>query len=345
MPKAIFLMKWSAKRGPVVQGSYPPENPLEKNFLIDVLGSIIQEEEERIEGFYPITLEGRNVISYYSGEELNQVFGILLESEENEKTYRGGLVQATARILKKGGSISTTEEWEELWNWIVAYPDMSREHRIRDAFSDPSMNTILSIMAESGVLTIDELTDRAGIRTGLSRDVVTTYVHILEALGILETHWDEEALEERVYMLRDLLYYRKKPETFGKIKKKVPKYNEKLNTYLKKYKRDMTWKEDRKEIPQLLSQPGVYKVIERVRENGVVDRQRVNNEISETANRLVKKKILGETDDQFYLFTLPTLKLVFPKYTISRVLARARDEELSKEEVLEFLRTLRESYL
>lgn len=90
MPEAIFLMRWSPKRGPVVQGSYPPGAELGKDFLIDVLGSIIQEEEERLEGFYPVTLEGRDVISYYSGEELNQVFGIVLGREESEREYRGG---------------------------------------------------------------------------------------------------------------------------------------------------------------------------------------------------------------------------------------------------------------
>lgn len=345
MPEAIFLMRWSAKRGPVVQGSHPPDAELEKDFLIDILGSIIQEEEERLEGFYPVTLEGKDVVNYYSGEELNQVFGIILESGETEREFRGGLVQATARILKKGGSIATSEEWANLWDWIKRYPHMDREEKIQDAFKDPAMDDILSIMAESGLLTIDELVDRAGIRTGLSRDVITTYAHILEALGILETHWDEEALEERVYMIRDLLYYRKKPEDLEDISNKIPGYKERVNSYLEKYKREMLWKEDRKTFPQLLGQPRMYELLEEFTEKGVIKRGQMTGDSKDQINKLVDHKIIDKTDEYFYYFTVPVLELIFPKYTISQVLGRARDEELSKEEVLDFLHTVEESYL
>lgn len=345
MPESIFLMRWSAKRGPVVQGSYPPETELKKDFLIDILGSIIQEEEERTEGFYPITLEGKDIISYYSGEELQQVFGIVLKEAEREQEYRGGLVQATARILKKGGSISTSEEWSNLWSWIVNYPDMSREHRIRDAFRDASMNIILSIMAESGILTMDELVDRAGIRTTLSRDVITTYAHILEALGLLETHWDEEALEERVYMIRDLLYYREKPQNHEKISKNIPQYRKNVNNYLEKYNREMIWKEDRETLPQLLSQPSTYNLLQRFENQGLIKKTNLEEGSIEESNKLLQRKIIEEDQEYFYFFTTPKLDLIFPKFTISRVLARARDEELSRNDVIDYLQTLRDSYL
>ncbi|NIU82549.1 MAG: hypothetical protein GWN64_03515 [Candidatus Thorarchaeota archaeon] len=329
----------------MVQGSYPPGAELGKEFLIDVLGSIIQEEEERLEGFYPVTLEGRDVISYYSGEELNQVFGIILGRGESEREYRGGLVQATARILKRGGSISTTDEWGNLWNWVKTYPKMSREYRITDAFRDPSMDTILSISAENGLLTMDELVDRAGLRTDLSRDVITTYVHILEALGLLETHWDEAALEERVYMVRDLLYYRKKPEQYKEIAEFIPGYEERFNSFIEKYKRDMRWKDDKEVLPGLLTRPGIYDVLERFEREGVISRSEVTEDFASKARQLVEWQLAGETDDYFYYLAAPSLELIFPKYTISRVLARARDEEITKNEVIEYLNTLKESYL
>lgn len=346
MPKAVFLMRWTAKRGPVIQGSYPPEADLEKDFLIDVLGSIIQEEEERREGFYPITLEGKDVVTYYSGEELNQVFGILLEEGERGEEYRGGLVQATVRILKKGGSISTTEEWKELWDWIRAYPDMTREQRIGDAFKDPAMNEILSIITDNGILTIGEMVDRTRIRLpSLSRDVITTYVHILEALGILETQWNEEALEERVQMLRDVIFYRKKPEQYEKIASQISGYEEDFSSYVEKYKRERIWEQDREILPGFLSRPEMYELLKRFRTKGVLEKAEVSESYDNVVGRLLEENILGETDTYFYLFTTPTLDLLFPRYTISRVFAQARDGTLSKEEVLNFLDTVKGSYL
>lgn len=222
---------------------------------------------------------------------------------------------------------------------------MSREYRITDAFRDPSMDTILSISAENGLLTMDELVDRAGLRTDLSRDVITTYVHILEALGLLETHWDEAALEERVYMVRDLLYYRKKPEQYKEITEFIPGYEERFKSFIEKYKRDMRWKEDKEVLPDLLTRPGIYDVLERFEREGAISRSEVPEDFASKARQLVEWQLVGETDDYFYYFAAPSLELIFPKYTISRVLARARDEEITKNEVLEYLNTLKESYL
>lgn len=346
MPKAVFLMRWTAKRGPVVQGSYPSEADLEKDFLIDVLGSIIQEEEERREGFYPITLEGKDVVTYYSGEELNQVFGILLEEEERGEEYRGGLVQATVRILKKGGSISTTEEWKRLWDWVKAYPDMTREQRIGDAFKDPAMNEILSIITDNGILTMGEMVDRTQIRLpSLSRDVITTYVHILEALDILETQWDDEALEEQVQILRDVIFYRKKPERYEKIVNRIPGYEEDFSSYVEKYKRERMWEQDREVLPDLLRHPEVYKLLKRFRKKGILEKAEITGSYDNVVGKLLEENILGETNAFYYLFTTPTLDLLFPRYTISRVFAKARDGTLSKEKVLDFLDTLKGSYL
>lgn len=345
-PKAVFLMKWTAKRGPVIQGSYPPDAEIEKNFLIDVLGSIIQEGEERREGFYPITLEGKDVVTYYSGQERNQVFGILLEEREQGKDYRGGIVQATVRVLKKGGTISTTSEWKDLWNWITAYPEMTRAQRIGDAFTDETIQEVFSLLEDNGILTREEVVDRTQISLpGLSRDVITTYIHILEALGILDAKWDEEALEERVQILRNVFFSRKKPENFEEIAGEIPQYKKEFASYLEKYKRERMWQRDQEILPEFLSKPEVYRLIERFRRQGVIPKEELPEELNEEIDRLIEVRILGETEEEVFLFISPTVDLLYPRYTISRVFANARDETLTKARVVEFLNTLKASYL
>mgnify|MGYP000312403668 CR=1 FL=1 len=157
--------------------------------------------EERREGFYEISVGGLNTVAYYSGQELNQIFGIVLDPEEESGPYRGGLVRVATKIFKLGeGVIETEEGWEELWKWITAYPNFTLEQRVAEVFRDEEAQRLLDILADTGIMTIDEVVDRMKLQfPGLLRDVILTYVHTFEALDIVATKFDEKALIERLY--------------------------------------------------------------------------------------------------------------------------------------------------
>lgn len=346
MPEMIFLMRWDPRVGPLVLGSYPVGEEMSKEFLLNVFGLIIQREEERLEGFYSVSYGGKNVVAYYSGQALNQVFGIVLQSGEDEEGFRGAMVRTAVSVFKKGEPPTSTEEWEHLWRWMNSYPQMNIEQRLGDAFRENEVKKLLSIMLESGVLTIDEVVDN--MRTYfpvLPRDIITTYVHFLEALGIVSTKWDEKALIERVYLLRDVLFYRKKPEKYEEIAKEVPEYEEKYKNFASRYYEDL-WESDQEALPELLGDPMSYSVIKIFREKGILEESDIPSEASEDLiTRLLDLEIIGREGERYYLIADPSVRFVFPKYTISKVISRVRNEEINKDLAIEHLKIMRDSYL
>ncbi len=346
MPKNIFLMQWDPRRGPIVLGYYPQNTEgIDKDFLINVFGTVLQ-REERLEGFYDVTYGGYDVITYYSGQELNQLFGVVLEEGEEKEGIRGGVVRAALTAFRRGEPPTTIEEWEELWERISAFPTMSLEERIADAFRDNETRKLLEIMLDSGIMVIDRLLDN--LKTAfpyLARDVLLTYVYLLEALGILETKWDEKALIERVYLLRDVVFIRRKPEKFGEISSAIDGYQAEYEKFVREYQ-EGGWAQDQTILPELLGDPNIYGVIKIFREVGVMPEDEAQSRFGSTIlKKLLDFDVLGKKDNKYYLFTDPTVKLLLPKYTFANVVRRLRDEELSKEVVLDYLKTVRSSYL
>ena len=346
MPKNIFLMQWDPRRGPIVLGSYPATSEgIDKDFLINVFGLVLQ-REERLEGFYDVSYQGFDIVTYYSGQELNQLFGVVLEKGEDKEGIRGGVVRAALAAFRRGEPPATVEEWEDLWNRISAFPILTLEERIADAFRDDEARKLLEIMVDNGIIVIDRLIDN--LKTSfpfLSRDVLVTYVHLLEALGILVTKWDEKALIERVYLLRDVVFYRKRPEKFSEIASEINDYEEEFERFAREYQEE-GWISDQVLLPGIISDPNLYMIIKEFREKCIINENDIATRgWTSLAERLVTLDILRKKDDKYYLFSDPTVKLILPRYTFSNVVKKLRGEELSEDVVIDYLKTVRESYL
>jgi len=349
MPEGIFLMRWDPRRGPEILGMYPSEIAITQDELIDIFGTLLLREEERREGFYTFRTMGAtklDVVAYYSGQELNQIFGIILSPGEKPDDYRGGLVRIALKTFKLGEIVIDTEErWLEIWGWLLNYPSMTIEQRLGEVFQDEETYKLLEILVESGITTIDDIVLRMKTEFPvLSRDVIITYVHTLEALDVFATKWDEKALIERVFLLRDVLFHRKKPEKFDEIAKKISTYEDKWKSFAKRYY-EGDWMNDRAIIPRILGDPERYRVLSEFRRRGVLSESDIATMgWSEYVEELKNLEILDKEDDKYYLFSDPTVAYVFPKYTIAKVVEKLRDGELDKNLVIEYLRMLREAY-
>lgn len=349
MPEGVFLMKWDPRVGPEVLGMYPPEAVITRDELIEIFGSLLIREEERREGFYTFKTVGTaklDVVAYYSGIELNQIFGVVLSPNEKPDDYRGGLVRLALRTFKLGEIIVETEErWREIWNWLLSYPTMALEQRIGDVFQDIESYKLLEIMVDAGIANIDDLVLKMKTEfPALSRDVITTYVHTLEALDIFATKWDERALIENVYLLRDVLFHRRKPEKFNDIAKEIMIYKDKWDAFAKRYY-DGEWINDKELLPRILGDAEKYKIISEFRRRGIIHESEVNAMgWTDQVEELKEIEILDEEDNKYYLFSDPTIAYVFPKYTIAKVVEKLKNGELGKETVIEYLRMLREAY-
>lgn len=346
MPEYIFLMRWDIRRGPILLGYFPQENiDIDKDFLINIFGSVMQ-REERLEGFYEVTYGGKDVITYYSGQELNQLFGTVLGSGEDKEGIRGGVVRAALVAFRRGEPPATVEDWREIWDRITRFPTLTYEQRVADAFRDMEARRALEVMVENGIMETDRLLDSLKASfPQLPRDVLLTYVYLLESLGILQTKWDEKALLQRVYLLRDVVFHRRKPDKFNEISKQIGNYVEQLEKYAREYQESI-WETDQALLPEILGDPAIYDVLTEFRERGIIPADEAESRGWTTiVRRLLDIDILKEANGKYYLFTDPTVKLLLPRYTFSTVLRRLRDEEISKEVVLDYLRSVRASYL
>ncbi len=340
-------MRWDPRRGPMLLGTYPVELSLSPDELVNVFGGLFLEEEERREGFYNISSGGRNILAYYSGVELNEIFGVILKSGENPNDYRGGLVRLALKIFKMGEEMLYSEEsWAEALNWITNYPSLTMEQRLADVFMDEEARTLLDLMVEEGILTLDEIVRRLrGIHPGVGRDVIASYVYTLEALNVLLTHYDEKALIERVYLLRDVAFIRRRPKAFDQIAKNIPGYVERWSEFVKRYY-DREWIQDKNILPSILADVNTYKVLSEFRSRGIISEDEAGthgwDQIIE--ERLRPYEIVEKHEDKYYLFSDPTVTFVFPRYVIAKVMNKLKSGELEKKLVLEYLRVLRDAY-
>ncbi len=353
---------------PRLLGSYPLGG-MEPDLFLDILGLIMREEmrekvrgelgereRERLrEGFYVVrypkdaifseTYSGRYFVCYFSGEELGQLVGIILNPDERPDPYRGALVRSALRLFRRREIPTTEEEWSALWNMILLYPNLPLEQRIADIFRDLEARVILSVMINEGVTTVDDLVRKVRERLSAptTRDLIISYIYVLSALGILEVRYDERALVERVYLISDVVFYRKKPPNFKDIVRKVPEYAQVYSDFVSEYL--ASWEVDMNVIPEVIGDPETYAFVERLRREGVINIYDISDEEKKIIEKLVDIRIVKIIGDNICLLSDPALKLLFPKWTIRGVLERAEKDEGFRDVVIAWLNVLREAYL
>ena len=354
IPETLFIGQWIARGAPRLLGAYPVKE-LDYNLVIDIFGLILREEEEPREGFYIVQYPkdaifsdvygGRYFVCYFSGMELRQLVGLILNAGEHPDPFRGALVRSALRLFRRGEVPTTDDEWSGLWNQILAYPELPLEQRIADIFRDVETRVILSIMLEEGILTIDDLVRRTRERlaTPVTRDLIVSYIYVLSALGILEVRYDEKALIERVYLLSDIVFYRRKPEKYKEIAAKIPEYKEAYNEFASEYV--AAWEADSSVIPEVIGNPEMYSFVERLRREGVMNVEDLSEEEKKMVEKLSDIKIVKIIGGKVCFLSDPTFKLLFPRWTIRDVLSKAKDNEEFRDIVVTWLNILREAYL
>ncbi len=359
IPETLFIGKWIPRGAPRLLGAYPIKE-LRYDLIIDIFGLILREEyrqeEEPREGFYIVqyppknaafsdTYGGRYFVCYFSGMELRQLVGLILDAGERPDPFRGALVRAALRLFRRGEIPTTEEEWSNLWNQIIAYPESPLEQKIADIFRDVEARIILSIMLQDGILTLDELVRkvRERLATPVSRDLIVTYIYVLSALGILEVRYDEKALMERVYLISDVIFYRRRPNAYNKIASKVPEYKDAYAQFASEY--IASWEADMSLIPEVIGNPELYAFVERLRKEGVMQVTDLSSEELKIVEKLADIKIVKRIGDYVCFLSDPTYKIIFPRWTIKEVLNRAKENEEFREIVIKWLNILREAYL
>lgn len=353
MPETIFVSQWVSRGIPRLLASYPREN-LDPNLIIDIFGLIIREEEPR-EGFYIVRYpEGarfseeyaqRDFVCYFSGMELKQLVGLILEKGEEAELYRGALVRAALRLFKRGEIPTAIEEWKDIWSQMLAYTKMPIEQRLADIFRDLEAKIILSTMVEEGVLTIDELVRKARekISYPITRDLLIGYIHVLSALGILETRFDEKALMERVYLISDIVFYRKKPPKLEEVSKNFPLLKQMYSRLASEY--ISAWETEAEKIPELIGRSDTYEIIQRFRREGMIKKDDIPKIYQSIVETLRAENIIADIGGFYAMLFDPTYKLLFPKWTIAKFVEKSRENATARELLKTWLNILKEAYL
>jgi len=353
MPETIFVSQWVARGVPRLLASYPQKN-LDPNLIVDIFGLILREEEEPHEGFYIVSYPenaifsekyaGRNFVGYFSGLELKQLVGLILEEKEEPEPYRGALVRIALRLFRRGEIPTAEEEWEDIWTQMLAYTKMPIEQRIADIFRDVEARVILSTMVDEGVLTLDDLVRKAREKISFptTRDLLISYAYALSALGVLEIRFDEKALVERVYLISDVVFYKRKPTKFDIIMR-VPAlkelYSQRVSEYIS------TWEAEAEKIPELIGRSDVYNLIQRFRNEGLIKKDSLSQDEQTIAEKLRAEGIIVEFGGDYVMLFDPTYKLLFPKWTIARFIEKCREDMAARELLKNWLNILKEAYL
>jgi len=343
LPQGIFLFRWSAKRGILLLGKHPEDLEVDIDLLTDALGLRIL--RERRPGFFTSKVRGIKLVAYTSGPDAFTTFGISLSPKEDELTYRGPLVRLVTRWLKTGEMPASAEEWESVWKYIIEFPTLSLEQRLADAFVDAEARMAHGILVELGILPLTDFIDRLqGEFPDVTSDVLASFIYTLVGLGVFGSKYDPKAMIDWIFLLRDVVFYRAAPPNMKEIASRVSNFERDYKEFARNYV-EGAWEREQGLIPYIIMHSAAYKLLQEFRKKSILHRNEIPSELEDGLNLLLEHNIARESGDIYYLFTDIRCALLFPKYTIRRVLERVKEKEIDVKLALMYLEELKRSYL
>lgn len=332
--RSVFLIMWDPKRGPYIKGKWPPDYDVSQELVIKVYGANVL--VERVEGYHEVRHDGLSIPSYYSGFELNIILAAVVEGEEAD-VYREGLLTIAPILFKKRGVLTTEREWREVFEIMESMPRMVHEEKVAYAISDPVKRAIIEHLSAVSFATLDEL--RVHLKESfahITKAEVMGHVDLLERLNIVKRVWLPGEAEERVLLVRDPVFLRVLPPLI----EEHPELAVKVKGFFDGY----DWKKDQGVISSAIARAGVYRTLHAL-EGMRVPRSRLLNIPDAELERLIEAGVFERDGDELIVLNVPKLFEIFPKYIVGEILKRVREEQLSPEAAVEFLRAMRNAYL
>ncbi len=343
MPRAIFLMAWNPRQGPIIVGQYPSSVELDKDKLIDLFGLALRQGDAA--HFSEIELRGEKVILYFTGMETRMNFGAIIEDGENLDSLRGAMVRAVADLIVRGIMPSSEDEWKDLFERIRVYQEMPLEEKVGELFSDSFLRRVYDSLLELGISRKDFVLQRLGILQGSrEEDILRAYIEILNSLGIFNTYYDEESMREYLFLMRDVVILRRKPKLYELIAKKIDGYKQEYSSFVQEYLENKKWLEEQETLASIFASPRLYSALKELREKGLIKIEDIPEELKSAMDVLEAYDICRSVDDLCYLLTDVAIVLMFPKYSIHKCLEQYSSGVLALKEVEAYLNAVKKSY-
>lgn len=343
MVKVVFLMGWDSRMGPRVLGQYPTDYPLDKEKLIDLFGLALRHGESA--HFSEVELRGEKAVLYFTGMQTRMSLGAIMDEDDNIGTIRGALTRIVLDLIVRGQVPHSIDDWKRIYDKITLYGSMTLEEKVGELFSDMLFKRLFDTLLDWGLIRYDMLLSQLSVLAGSKdEDIIRAYLEIMNSLGLIQLYYDEEAVREYIFLLRDVAILRRKPELYDYIKKEIDDYEEKWEELKEEYLSQRLWMNEQEMLAQIFANPELYKLLMELRKRGVISIDELRNEASH-ANFLENLKVFGKTDSKYYLLSDVVIALLFPRYSIHQALGKYSEDVFSKEEILKYLDTLKKSYL
>jgi len=343
MVKVVFLMGWDSRLGPRILGQYPPDFPLDREKLVDLFGLALRHGESA--HFSEVELRGEKTVIYFTGMQTRMSLGAIVDEDDNIGAVRGALTRIVLDIIVRGELPQLMESWKDVYDKVVLYETMSLEEKVGELFSDAFFRRIFNTLLEWGLIRYDMLLSSLNILSGTrEEDLVRAYLEIMNSLQLIQLYYDEEAVREYIFLLRDVVILRKKPDLFDHIKKLVPDYKGSWEEYREAYLLDRRWMDEQGMLAQIFANPALYSLLKEFREKGILTAEELGERVA-YADYLENLGVCRKNVDKYYLFTDVVIALLFPKYSVHKALEKYSEGVFSQDEILRYLDALKKSYL
>ncbi|MGQ4895119.1 MAG: hypothetical protein ACP6IQ_10905 [Candidatus Njordarchaeia archaeon] len=351
LPKVTFLLYWDYRKGPIVVGQYPADFNLDIDTIIEFFQAALQ--KARISHYEEVKISQGLALTYFTGEQTRMLFGVLLDEEENPDLLRGSLVRLVLKVIKSGQMPSSAEDWKFLWDTLIEYPKMEIEEKIGEIFSDKIARKIIRYLLEKGTEFSEDLimgtVGTEEVNPSAIMDIGRTYIEILQALGILSVVWDKESLKERICLVRDVFFLRRRPERYEDLVEAIPGFKEEYESFVRDYIVNKKWQEDTEIIPKLFADPILYRTLKVLKEKGwISEDEATEQDLLDSLMKLVDYSVakIHERDGEriFYIFSEPVIVLQLPRFTISKTVERLNNEEIDANTLIQYLETIKKTY-
>ncbi len=344
MPKVIFLMKWDARRGLHIVGQYPPDYELDKDMLLDFFGLALSRGDAK--SFSELEHRGERLVLYFTGITTKMAFGAIVKKGEDLGLVRGAMVRSVIDIIVKQELPTDIGGWKLLFDKISKYHEMTNEEKVGELFGDEFFSKVYEKIIDFGLIAYDELLEELGILTGTTEeDILRAYLEVMASLGIIQLHYDDETMKEYIYLLRDVIIVRKKPEMFDTISSTIDGYPEDYQQWVDEYMESKKWKEEKRDLATIFANPQIYSALKNMRKRGILPKGKIREIERVGLDYLIFIDVCRTNDKYIYMFTDVGVVLMFPRYSIHKCLERYASGILDKRIAKKYLETIKKSYL
>jgi hypothetical protein len=356
-PLGLLVMKWDERIGTELLLKYPESLKITEKTLMQVYST---HEYSGEKGVINLTLGSWNILSYYTGPDLDYYIILFLELDDDPDLYEGAMADTAQVILQNISDDSYLQMIPSLFQRLSVYPSLSEEQHLFFFYQDDIKHMIIDILRNYGVITKSEL-----IIWVKERELVD----IIDLESILADFIKREIIKVRsvkgipselIFLTKDIFMLRvppvklfDDPVNHGLPKQLANLYQTEVQKAFREYHPN---EKDTLSLLNILIDPEVYETLrllrtaivtmmdfEKLKNKGVSDIYSVLRKLWDAQMVQILK---DESGIEYYaLLTDVHIDLIFPKYQLNLIKILNNQKSKSDKVLIQYLNILEETYL